>query len=346
MKAIGIKATFCAGLLTIGGAAVADDLTVISYGGASKEAQVGAFYKPFEQRTGIHIIAGEWNGEMAKLKAMVDTKSVSWDVLDVEDTDLARGCDDGLFEKLDYDRLGIKDPLVDGAKSECGVGIFVWSNVLAYNADKLKKAPEGWKDFWDLKNFPGKRSLRKSARGSLEFALLADGVPTDQVYKVLSTPEGVNRAFRKLDEIKPSIQWWEAGAQPPQYLVSGDVVMSSAYNGRIHAAKTSGANLKVVWNGSLYQFDEWAIPKGTPKIDAAYQFISLAMKAEQQKLYTEKMAYGPSNTAAASLLDKSLIPDLPTTPDNMKNALQMDVAFWTDHGEALEERFMSWASKQ
>lgn len=335
----------CCGLLSSGNGFAADSVTVISYGGASKEAQVGAFYKPYESLSGKKVIAGEWNGEMAKLKAMVSTKSTSWDVLDVEDTDLARGCDEGLFEKLDYDRLGIKDPLVKGSRSDCGVGIFVWSNVLAYNADKLKDAPQGWKDFWDLKKFPGKRSLRKSARGSLEFALMADGVPPAEVYKVLSTSAGVDRAFAKLDQIKPSIQWWEAGAQPPQYLMAGDVVMSSAYNGRIHAAKTSGANLQVVWDGNLYQFDDWAIPKGTPNLDAAYDFISFSMRPEQQKLYTEKMAYGPSNTAAAALLTKDLEADLPTNPANMKNALQMDVDFWTDHGEALEERFIAWSSR-
>ncbi len=338
-------ALICMGLAS-SQAMAAENVTVISYGGASKEAQVDAFYKPFEQATDKKIVAGEWNGEMGKLKAMVSTDSVSWDVLDVEDNDLARGCDDGLFEQLDYDRLSIKQPLVEGAKSDCGVGIFVWSNVLAYNADKLKTAPQGWKDFWDLKKFPGKRSLRKSARGSLEFALMADGIEPSEVYKVLATPAGVDRAFAKLDEIKSNIQWWEAGAQPPQYLVAGDVVMSSAYNGRIHVAKASGANLKVVWGGNLYQFDYWAIPKGTPNIDAAYEFISFAMRPEQQKLYAEKMAYGPSNTAAAAMLNKDLIADLPTTPANMNRGLLMDVGFWVDHGEALEERFISWSNRQ
>jgi ABC-type Fe3+ transport system substrate-binding protein len=115
------------------------------------------------------------------------------------------------------------------------------------------------------------------------------------------------------------------------------VLMSSAYNGRIHAAKTSGANLQVVWDGNLYRFDDWAIPKGTPNRDAAYDFISFSMRPEQKKLYTEKMVYGPSNTVAATLLNKDLEADLPTNPANMKNALQMDVDFWTDHGEALEE---------
>lgn len=325
--------------------AMAEKITVISYGGASKDAQQVAFYKPFKEYSGTDVVAGEWNGEMAKLKAMVETKSVNWDVLDVEDTDLARGCEEGLLEKIDYSKISSKGDLISGAQQECGVGIFVWSNVLAYNPDKLNGAPKDWKDFWDTKKFPGKRSLRKSARGSLEFALMADGVPVADVYKTLSTPDGVNRAFAKLDELKPFIQWWEAGAQPPQYLVSGDVVMSSAYSGRIHAVQKTGVNLKTVWNQNLYQFDDWAIPKGTPNLAAAYEFINFAMRPEQQKIYTEKMAYGPSNNIAASLLDKSLASDLPTAPENMKNALKIDVDFWLEYGESLEERFIAWSSK-
>jgi putative spermidine/putrescine transport system substrate-binding protein len=228
-------------------AAQAADLTVISFGGANKAAQEKAYYAPFTKSTGIKVVGGEYNGEMAKVKAMVDTKSVSWDVVEVESPELARGCDEGMFEKLDYSKIGNKADFVQGAAQSCGVGIFVWSTVLAYNADKLKVGPTGWKDFWDVKKFPGKRGMRKGAKYTLEVALMADGVAPKDVYKVLATPAGVDRAFKKLDQLKPNIQWWEAGAQPPQYLVSGDVVMSSAYNGRIANTQKEGKNLKIVW---------------------------------------------------------------------------------------------------
>lgn len=325
--------------------AMAKDLTVISFGGANKAAQVKAYYEPFMKATGINVVASEYNGEMAKVKAMVDTKSVSWDVLEVEDNDLARGCDEGLFEKLDYSKIGNKADFVPGAAQQCGIGIFVWSTVLAYDADKLKVAPKGWKDFWDVKKYPGKRSLRKTARGSLEFALMADGVEPKDVYKVLRTPAGVNRAFNKLDQLKPYIQWWEAGAQPPQYLASGDVVMSSAYNGRIASVQQSGKNLQVVWDGSLYQFDDWVIPKGSPNKDAALKFIAFASKPENQKVFSQNIAYGPTNKGAIRLLDKQTLASLPTAPQNMKNALNMNVEFWADYGENLEQRFNAWAAK-
>lgn len=144
---------------------------------------------------------------------------------------------------------------VQGAVSECGAGIFLWSTVLTYNAAKLPQAPKSWADFWDVKTFLDKRALRKSATFTLEFALLADGVKREDLYKVLATPAGVDRAFKKLDQIKPNIQWWESGAQPLQWLVSGDVVMTSAYNGRVTAAQKEGHDFHIVWNDSIYDMD-------------------------------------------------------------------------------------------
>lgn len=324
--------------------ALAVDLTAISFGGASKDAQVKAFYEPFEKTTGNKILAGEYNGEMARVKAMVDTNSVSWNLVEVESPELARGCDEGLFEALDPAQFGDQNNFVKGAIQPCGVGFFVWSTVLAYNADKLAKAPTGWADFWDVKQFPGKRGLRKGAKYTLEFALMADGVAPVEVYKVLATRDGVDRAFRKLDELKPHIQWWEAGAQPPQYLASGDVVMSSAYNGRI-AAVQAESNLQVVWTGGIYDFDSWAIPRGAKNQEVAKEFIAFSVQPEAQKVFSENIAYGPANKQAIDLLAPERLNVMPTTPENIKDQVAIDVVFWADYGEQLEQRFNAWAAR-
>jgi putative spermidine/putrescine transport system substrate-binding protein len=324
--------------------AMAADLTVISFGGANKAAQDKAFYAPWEKAGNGKIIAGEYNGEMAKVKAMVDTKSVTYDLVEVESPELARGCDEDMFEEIDPAILGKKEDYVPGAIQTCGVGFFVWSTVLAYNADKLKTAPTSWVDFWDTKKFPGKRGLRKGAKYTLEFALMADGVAPKDVYKVLASKDGQDRAFKKLDELKPSIQWWEAGAQPPQFLQSGDVVMSSAYNGRI-AAVQKESNLKIVWTGGVYDFDSWAIPKGAKNVEEAKKFLAYTLKPEQQKTYSENIAYGPANSQAVSLLTADNQKNMPTTPENIKDQVQLSVSFWTDNGENLEQRFNSWAAK-
>ncbi len=318
--------------LALGTAQVsAAELTVVNFGGANGDAQKVAFNQPFEAQTGNKITAVEYNGEQAKVKAMVEAKHVNWDVVEVESGDLGRGCDEGLYEKLDWSKIGKKSELIPEAPQTCGVGFFVWSTALAYNADKLKSAPTGWADFWDVKKFPGKRAMRKGARYNLEFALMSDGVEPKDVYKVLATKAGQDRAFKKLD--------------PPQFLVAGDVVMSTAYNGRIDAAQKEGKNLKVVWNGSIYDLDFWAMPKGTSNKALAEKYIAYSLSQKPQQDYAKNIAYGPVNISAIKTLDPKTLANLPNSPANGKNAVLQDMAFWTDHGDELEQRFASWAAK-
>jgi putative spermidine/putrescine transport system substrate-binding protein len=324
--------------------ALAAELTVINFGGANANAQKKAFYEPFEKQ-GNKIVPVEYNGEQAKIKAMVETKKVTWDVVEVESPDITRGCDEGLFEKLDYGKIAPKSDFLPAAVNDCGVGIFVWSTVMAYNGDKLKNGPVTWADFWDTKKFPGKRGMRKGARYNLEFALMADGVKSTDVYKTLATKEGSDRAFKKLTELKPSIQWWEAGAQPPQFLVAGDVAMTTAFNGRIDAANREGKNLKITWTGGIYDLDYWVIPKGAPNKDAAMKFIAFASTPEAQAEYARNIAYGPTNKNALAKLDPKTLSNLPTSPANSQDALQFNLKFWADQGEELEKRFAVWAAQ-
>jgi putative spermidine/putrescine transport system substrate-binding protein len=341
-KSILVAVSLAAGLAL---PAWSQQVTVVNFGGANADAQKKAFYAPFEETAGVKVVAVEYNGEQAKVKAMVETKRVTWDVVEVESPDLARGCEEGLYETIDWSKVGSKSDFQQGAVHECGVGIFVWSTVMAYNGDKIKDRPKNWADFWDMKKYAGKRGMRKGARYNLEFALMADGVKPADVYKVLATPAGADRAFKKLGELKPHIQWWEAGAQPPQLLVAGDVVLTTAYNGRISAAQREGKFLFVAWYGGIYDLDYWSIPKGTPNRDAAYKFIKFASAADAQAKYAEEIAYGPTNKNALAKLHPKILQNLPTAPANAKDAVQFDVKFWADQGEVLEKRFNSWVAQ-
>lgn len=338
----------CLGGLLGAGLAVpvsAQALTVISFGGASGDAMQSAYYGPFAEASGVSVRAGDYNGELSRIRAMVETGNISWDLVEMESPELTLGCFEGLFEPIDWERLGLEEQLIDDAVSECGVGIFVWSTVLAYNADALETPPESWADFWDVETFPGTRGLRRGAKYTLEFALMADDVPAEEIYEVLATPEGVDRAFAKLDEIKEHIQWWEAGAQPPQWLVAGDVAMTSAYNGRIASAQEEGNNLAVVWNESIYDLDYWAIVAGSDRVDEAYEFIAFASQPEPQAAYSSQIPYGPVHPDALSRIDDAQARLLPTHEDNLPGALSIDTDFWVDHGEELEQRFNAWASR-
>ena len=328
------------------GQAVARDLTVVSFGGANKEAQVAAFYQPFEKATGQKVVGVDYNGEVAKVKAMVEAGKVTWDVVEVESPEVLRGCEEGVYEKIDPKLIGGKAAFLPGTVSECGVGIFVWSTAIAYNADKLKTGPTSWADFWDVKKFPGKRGLRKGAKYTLEFALLADGVKPADVYKVLGTKAGVDRAFKKLDQLKANIQWWEAGAQPPQFLASGDVVMSSAYNGRIDAAnRQDGQNFAISWPGNLYTLDSWVIMKGTPNRDRALQFLNFAGQPGIQAELPPKIPYGVTAKGANDHIAPAVLANLPTTPEHMEGALRIDDQFWLDNLDRLSQRFNNWLSR-
>ena len=339
---------FVAGAITclLSTTAAATEMTVVFYGGVSKAVQTEVFYQPFEAAHQVKLIAGEYNGEMGRIKVMVDTNSVNWDVVQVEGDDLVRGCEGGLFEPLEQGRLGKQEDFVPGTLSECGAGLLVWSMALAYNTDSLSVAPNGWQDFWDTQKFPGKRALRKGPKFTLEAALMADGVPRDEIYQVLSTPEGVDRAFRKLDEIKPYIQWWEAGAQPMQFLASNDVVMTTAFNGRIFAAQQSGAHIKPIWNGSIYAIDYWAVPRGSKNKDLAEDFIAFTLRPENQQKHTTQLGYGSVNLHTPALLDPKLAAQLNTSPEHMAQSMAVSSEFWVDHGEELQERFNAWIARK
>jgi putative spermidine/putrescine transport system substrate-binding protein len=342
---VSLAAAMAGGLAMGATAASADSLTVVSWGGAFQDAQREVYFQPFKQATGVELLEDSYNGGLAKIKSMVDTGTVTWDVVQVEAPELIRGCEEGLFEPIDWAALGGKEQFIDAAVTECGVGTIVWSVVLAYDADQLKDGPKSWADFWDVEKFPGKRALRKGAKFTLEIALMADGVAPDEVYEVLGTAEGVERAFAKLDEIKDHIQWWEAGAQPPEWLASGDVVMTSAYNGRITAANKEGRNFKIVWDGQGYALDSWVVVKGTPNLEAANAFLAFSAKPENQKNLPPIIPYGPTHRDAVGQVAAEVAVDLPTAPANLTGALANDTTFWVDNEEELNEHFTAWAAR-
>jgi putative spermidine/putrescine transport system substrate-binding protein len=325
----------------------ARNLTVVSWGGTYQEAQRKAFFDPFMKETGQTILDESYNGQMAKVRAMVEVGNVTWDVVQAEAPEVINACEQGLLEIIDWDKIGDqKDFIPSAVMGECGVGNVVWAVVLAYNGDRIKgEGPKNWADFWDVNRWPGKRALRKSAKFSMEIALMADGVPPSDVYKVLSSEAGVQRAFKKLDALKPHLQWWEAGAQPPQWLASGDVVMTSTYNGRISVAIREGRNFRIAWNGQLYSIDSWVIVKGTPNLDLAYAFIKFASQPENQAAQAANYPIGPTHLKAIDSVDPKIAVDLPTYPANMKGALELDTEWWVVHQEELKARFHVWASR-
>ena len=341
-------------------AATADDLTVVSWGGAYTRSQVKAYHEPWVKKTGIKINSEDYNGGLAQVKAQVESGNVTWDLVDVELSDAVRGCDEGLLETIDHGMLppgdnGMKatDDFIPGTLTECAVGQIVWSTVYAYDSSKFTgKKPATIADFFDTKNFPGKRGMRKNPKVNLEFALMADGVAPDKVYDVLSTDAGKDRAFKKLDSIKDSVVWWEAGAQPPQLLADGEVVMTTAYNGRIfNAAAGEGKPFVVNWDAQILDFDLWVIPKGAPNMEATLDFVKFSTDTQRLADQAAWIAYGPARKSSGPLVGlyndgkTEMGPNMPTAAANLENALVNNFEFWADNQDELNERFNAWLAQ-
>ncbi|MFQ3458336.1 ABC transporter substrate-binding protein [Bradyrhizobium sp. UFLA01-814] len=322
-------------------------MTITSYGGAYQKAVRSTFFEPFSKATGIKITEDEYNGEFSKIRAMVESKSVSWNVVDMAVDAVLQLCAEGVLETIDWKRLDLDRTKLMGADaSDCGVPFLLSTTIIAYDQDKLPNGPKTIADFFDTQKFPGKRGLKKSPDKTLEWALVADGVAVKDIYKVLNTPEGVDRAFKKLDTIKKDVVWYQSNAQPAQLLSDGQVVMTQAANGRIYdAVKNSGKHFGMVWDAQVFEFALWAIPKGSPSQDAAYRFLAFAGSPQPEADLTHYLPYGPANKDAMALVDSAMKPDLPTAPENMRSALPRDAVFWADKGDELRQRFTTWLAK-
>ncbi|MDO5647411.1 polyamine ABC transporter substrate-binding protein [Paracoccus sp. (in: a-proteobacteria)] len=354
MKQTLILSTALTGLAV---AAHAQDLSVVSWGGSYEASQVEAYNKPFTEKTGTRVNMVATDDPAAPLKAQVEANNVTSDVFDLAMADAIRLCDEGALLELDHDDLPpgadgtpAVDDYVAGALNECAVGNIFWGTVISFDETKFTdQVPTRAADFFDLDTFPGKRGLPRSAKRSLPLALVADGVPSDEVYDQLATPEGVDRAFAKLDTIKSDVIWWDAGAQPVQLLADGEVAMTSVYNGRIFDAIVSeNKPFGVIWEGEFLEINAFVIPKAAPNPELAWDYVKFATSAEQLALQTQFISYGPARKSAGAMVGlyqdgkTEMATHLPTYPENMATAVIDDPEFWADHEAELTERLNNW----
>jgi putative spermidine/putrescine transport system substrate-binding protein len=307
-----------------------------------QEAIDKVFIQPFTTATGIAVQSGRWEGGLDALRAQVKAADNTWDLVLVDADELATGCSESLFEKLDWSAIGGKDHYLPLAVHDCGVGANVATTVLAWDRDKFPAAP-GWSDFWDVAKYPGKRGLRRGVRGNLEFALMADGVAPVDVYKVLGTSDGVDRAFRRLDQLKPYIVWWQDDAEAAHILATGDVLMTSASASDITTAnRNEHRNFGLQWTASLYEVQSWVVLKGSPNVRPALQLLYfMGTPAIEGRLVLVSgdggLAKGANewpNPEAAQLS--------PTAPANLGAGVRIDAGFWRDNLTKLRQRFESW----
>jgi putative spermidine/putrescine transport system substrate-binding protein len=316
-------------------------LVVCSWGGAYQEAQRKTMFQPFEKETGIKIIEASPT-DYGKLKAMVQSGNVEWDLVDVGDLNVIAGMKDNLLEPLDYQTIDTKG-VFPQVVHKYGIGTIYYSTVLAYSTKKYAKGdhPKTWAQFWDVKAFPGPRTMRNNPADNLEFALLADDVPIDKIY-----PLDVERAFRAMDRIKKHVNvWWTTGAQPAQLLSDGEVELATSWSGRIFAVQKQGAKAALEWNQGKLQWDSWVIPRGSRNKDGAMKFIAWSTQPKPQAAIANEIPYGPVNQKAFEFIGAPAAKDMPTAPENAKRQLMVDPAWWGEHRNVLVERWNAWLLK-
>ncbi len=328
---------------TTAGSADAQQLTVVSFGGSYQEAQSKALFQPAAKALGITIKEETYTG-IADLRLKVKAGAVTWDIVASGSGSAARAGAEGILEKLDYKTIDVSNFLPGLYQDHC-VGGDVFSTVLAWNTKTYgEKGPQSWADFWDVKKFPGKRSYRKSVAGALEPALMADGVPPNKVYEVLSAPGGIERAIKKIKELKPHVAvWWASGAQHAQLMKDGEVDMVTGWNGRFDVAKKDGAKVAYTFNQALLDYDCYAIAKGAPNKDLAMKFLAEISKPQYQAEFTKYITYGPTDKRAYNLgtIPADYAKQLPSHPDNAAKQLTVNLDWYIKFEEKASAAYQN-----
>jgi putative spermidine/putrescine transport system substrate-binding protein len=311
-------------------------LVFVDWGGTNTEARTEANIKPFEDEFDCDVTIVT-PSDYSKLIAMVENGTTEWDVMNCDAYWGVYAGNEGYLEPIDYSV--VTEQIDPSVQLDYVMGAEVYSSVIAYNTDKYTEetAPQSWADFWDTEKYPGKRAMWQNPVTVLEAALLADGVPMDELY-----PLDVDRALNKLDEIKDDIIWWSEGAQPSQMLSTGEADLALAWSGRILTAQDEGSPIGLTYNQGLRIAAGWVVPKGAPNKEMAMKFIEYISRAESQAAFSEKIPYGSTNSDATALMSDELKAKIGQTDEQMANEMYIDNTYWAENLASVQEKFNAW----
>jgi putative spermidine/putrescine transport system substrate-binding protein len=326
-----------------------NEVVICDWGGAIQKAMEEAYYRPFEKETGIRVIAVSWPN-LAKIRAMEQTGNVEWDIVVSGGAAYYTSIINNMAEKIDYSYFDPKvlAEIFPEAKQPYGVGAYSYSYVFTWRTDVYSKdnCPKNTVEFWDVKRFPGPRTMFDISAAALgwEWGLLADGVPKDQLY---NNPD-MDRAFKKLGEIKPYVvKWWKQGAMPGQLFTDKEIVLGIAYSGRMQKLKEEGGNVDYHWNDGRMSYDNYFVLKGAPNKENAMKLIAFASRPDRQAAFAKIIAYGPTNKKAFDMIPAERGRLLPSYPENMKKQFIPDDKWYMDpkNTDGVVERWTNWITQ-
>lgn len=315
-------------------------LYVNTWGGTWTETEQRAFFAPYTERTGVEIRTVS-PVSFAALKAQVESGRYEWDVTAINEPAWVRAYDDGLVEPLDWSIID-RTRIPEDAITHDGIAVCVLSTNLCYRTDKFpENAPKTWADFWDVERFPGNRGMYQDGRTCIRQALLADGVPLDQLY-----PMDIDRALAKLSEIKPHVKvWWRQAAQSQQLIRDGEVDLMPIWNSGATNLKRQDVPIEISWHQAMPVRTILGVVKGAPNRENAFRYMQLCLEADKQAEFAQGVGYGPANVAAFEHIPEAAARGMPTHPDNAPLAAKIDAVWEAEHSEEIEERFLEWLVK-
>jgi putative spermidine/putrescine transport system substrate-binding protein len=345
-------------------------VTVVSWGGAYTESQKLGYGDPTAKKLGIPVNWVDYTGGLSEIKAQKEAGAITWDIMDVYAKDTIIGCDEGIFHEFDFDKDFLPAP--DGTPasqdfftsmpSKCAVGNILYSWNFAYNDAKIgDKKPKSIKDFFNTKKFPGKRAIYKGAMSNLEIALVADGVKAsgaqaggDLLYRKMEGA-GIDRALAKIKKLctdpNGGCVFWNAGAQPPELLANGEVVMATGWNGRFFNAQMEGTPLVQVWDAQILDYEYFALVKDGPGYadGSAMKVLAEMTSTEGLAGSAKYIAYAPWRKSSIAIMEAgepwfndgktNMVPHMPTAPANLKSHILMNPDYWADNQDEINEKW-------
>jgi putative spermidine/putrescine transport system substrate-binding protein len=293
----------------------------VNYGGPTLDSAVKAWIEPFNQETGAEVTTDSPT-DSAKLKAMIESGNVQWDLVDIDPGVGAANCGKGGDWFRTLDEMGVDLSKIDEkyVLDKCGVPIITNATALLYNKEKYKdNPPTKVTDFLDTEKFPGRRALFNYYNGSAEALELAAGVAPDDIYPIKW--DVVEDAINKLGD---DLVLQNDLAQQSEQLSSGNFDMCMCYTGR--AAISPGVTtdkVGIVWDHAWVAYDQLYAPKGSEVPELQSAFMKYIATPEAQHAFTEVQPYGPTTAGPLPEIPKDFQVWMPEFNEDETNGVAL-----------------------
>ena len=323
--------------------AQANEIVVVNWGGTAKDVLEEVLAETYTAETGVPVVIDGSGPSAGKIRAMVESGAVVWDLCDSGAGSAIILEQQGITQPIDYSIVD-KSKVLEGTAYNNGVGNYIYSYVLATNPKMLGgNVPQNWADVWNTKDFPGMRTFRKSVRGMLESATMAQGIAPEEVYSVLNTEDGIAAAIAKFRELRENIIVWGSGSDSQNLFLQEEVAIGNIWSTRAHLLKDQmdEGSFQVSFNGGVMAPGIWVVPKDNPAgTEEVMKFIAHAQKPELQVKWLELLGSGPINPAAAPMVPEELARWNPTCPENLATQILYNDEWYAKHQVAAEEMYV------